>query len=116
MATRAALLEPTYVSSKVVDAKNVKASAVFAPQVWLSNASGSPQPTDVVLDGATWTNAVNRIKQLEIQNARVTNMEIKLTSLIQSVRTILIYLNELKVAVELLDATGATVDPPPVPT
>lgn len=110
-----ALLKPTYVSSKLVDSTNVKTSAIFSPQVWLSDSSGPPLTTDSVIDGASWTSAMNRIKQLELQNVRVTNMEIKLTSLIQSVRTILIYLNELKVAVELLDSSGATVDPPPVP-
>ena len=112
----ASLLKPTFVSTSLVDSKNVKANSVFAPQVWLSDSSGPPLPTDAVLDGATWTSAMNRLKQLELQNARVTNMELKLTSLIQSVRTILVYLNELKVAVELLDAAGATVQPPPVPT
>jgi hypothetical protein len=109
-----ALLEPTYITSKLSDSKNVKSSAVFSPQVWLTNSS-SPSPTDVVIDAASWTSLVTRVKQLELQNARVTNIELKLTSLIQSVRTILIYLNELKVAVELLDSTGATVNPPPVP-
>jgi len=111
----ASLTKPTFLSASLVDSRNVKANSVFAPQLWLSDSAGPPLTTDSVIDGASWTSAINRLKQLEIQNARVTNMEIKLTSLIQSVRTILIYLNELKVAVELLDAAGATVEPPPVP-
>jgi hypothetical protein len=109
------LLEPKYLVSSLTDSKTVKANAIFTPQMYLSNTSGSPLPTDVVIDGASWTSVLNRLKQLELQNSRITNMELKLTSLIQSVRTILIYLNDLKVAVELLDSAGEPVNPPPIP-
>ena len=100
------LINPVYVVPRLVNAETVKTNAVFSPEVWMNGA---------VLDGSSWTSALERIRQLELQNARVTNMELKLTSLIASVRTILIYLNQLKIAVELLDETGADVNPPPVP-
>jgi hypothetical protein len=110
MSSNAALLSSSFVTTQVLESQNVKASAVFSPQIWLSSASGEGSGSIVDSDG--WISIQSRIKQLELQNNKITNMELKLTSLIQSVQAILVYLNQLKVAVELITADGTPVDPP----
>ena len=105
-----AFARPSYVKTNYLNSASVEATSVHVPSLYLK---GNPGTNGVVLDSSSILSLSNRVKQLEYVSTQVTVMENKLTSLITSVEDILVYLNKLKVAVELYDVNGQPINPPP---